>query len=187
MKQVGVIVFPTDTVYGIACSIQDLESMERIFQIKKRPHTQPLPILFSTLESIHPYVVLTQDVIRISQYFWPGALTLIVKTTEKLKKMTGENTVAIRMPDHPDVLHLLDELGPLRTTSLNDSGQKPLSEINEIKEKYSHSVDHIYDFPDKYKSDVASTIIDMTVDPIICIRQGDLTIEHIKQKLYTQK
>lgn len=174
-----VMIFPTDTVYGIGCLIFDLKSINKIYEIKERPQDQKLPVLISTLEMIEPYVYINEIVRIIANKFWPGGLTIILKTKDVVKETTNEDTLAIRMPNNKELLNLIDELGPIRATSLNKHHEKELNDINEIKENYKNLVDEIYEFDFSNSSNVSSTIIDLSNNEVRCVREGELKCQDI--------
>jgi L-threonylcarbamoyladenylate synthase len=182
IKKNKIIILPTDTVYGIGTKINDKESLKKIYQIKKRDFTKPIAILFYSLEQIKDIVIIDIKIIKISLFFWPGALTLIVKTTPSFYNSTKEKKIGIRIPNHKLALNLLKDKGPLRVTSVNDSGQPPLNNFEEILNKYKHQVDYIY--PNNQKnSNTSSTVIDITVPSWRIIRKGNFSLEIIKKVL----
>ena len=89
-----VIIFPTDTVYGIGTPIMDTEGIKRIYDIKGRSFDKPLAVLTDSIESMEPYVVITKAVRKLAQAFG-GGLTLILKTTEQYEEQTGEKTLGL--------------------------------------------------------------------------------------------
>ncbi len=173
-----VIVFPTDTVYGIGTSIYNQKGIDRIYEIKARSIDKKIPVLCSSLNDLKDIIEIDERLIKITDNFWPGALTIIVKTTEKHEEITGEKTLAVRSPNHNELLDLLKKEGPMRVTSLNISGEPPLVNKQLVYEKYSHVVDYIYNFELNFSA-VSSTIIDATGTDLKVLRQGELLLEDI--------
>lgn len=172
-----IIIIPTDTVYGIGTGIDNFEGLKKIYEIKKRPFDKQIPILFSNFNHLKEVIDISPKLVELGSMYWPGALTIICNTTEDYQNQTKEKTLAIRMPANIELLELLEQVGPLRVTSLNNSGEKPLELIDEIKDKYQLIVDQIYEFNNSNLSNVSSTIVDITKDDINIIRQGELIIK----------
>ncbi|MDV3196294.1 MAG: L-threonylcarbamoyladenylate synthase [Candidatus Phytoplasma stylosanthis] len=175
-----IIIFPTDTVYGMGCSIYDKESLNQIYNIKKRPLNKPIIILFSSLEQIKQIGIINEKVKKISNFFWPGPLTLIINSHKKHYQKTQEKKIGIRIPNHLLALKILKQKGPMRTTSVNISGEKPLNNYFQIVKEYHNKVNYIYD-NDEYISCLNSTIIDITTPNLSLIREGEIPFKTIKK------
>ncbi|MDP1891490.1 MAG: L-threonylcarbamoyladenylate synthase, partial [Gemmatimonadaceae bacterium] len=128
LKRGGLVAFPTDTVYGLGADARNSGAVEKIFVVKKRPHTNPLPILIAKKSDLKKY---TRDasvkVKKLTDKFWPGPLTVVLKKKKIISNVVtaGKNSVGVRVPANPVVLTLLQKLGrPLATTSANISGKK---------------------------------------------------------------
>ena len=115
LEKGGVIIFPTDTAYGIGCRIDDKRAVERLFKIRKRPKTQAVPVLVSSIEMAKEYLLpLEKEVEKLMRRFWPGGLTVVYPCQTKrvpLLVRGGERTLGIRMPDHKIPLALIKKLG----------------------------------------------------------------------------
>lgn len=179
MEKGDVIIFPTDTVYGIGCKIYDKKGLDKIFDLKKRPIDKKIPILIPDIVSINNIAKYSHRDLRIMQKFWPGALTVILNTTKEFERLTGDKTIALRIPDHYIALNILNKYGPLRTTSANISGEEPTNDFKKIIEQFSNKVFDIVVDKNPSFSNKASTIIDLTENDIKIIRQGDITIKDI--------
>ncbi|QTX02887.1 L-threonylcarbamoyladenylate synthase [Candidatus Phytoplasma luffae] len=178
-----IIIFPTDTVYGIGCSIYDYKSLQKIYNIKKRPSHKPIIVLCSSLKQLKNIIVLDDKIQKINDFFWPGPLTLIVNTQQNYFNYEQEKKIGIRIPNHPLALKILEQNGPLRVTSLNISGEKPLNDYKQIKKEFFNKVDLIY--PNEQNlSCISSTIIDTTCGEWKYIRKGEITLESIKKIIY---
>lgn len=176
-------IFPTDTVYGLGAKLYDFEAINQIYQLKGRDFNKPISVLCSSFEQIEEFAVLTDEAKKIGTKFWPGALTLILKTNPNYYNLTKEETIGVRIPNHQTALKLINELGPLKTTSINKSGEEPMNDYNEIVETYGHLVKNIYE-NNEIISKTSLTVIDLT-NNFNVIRLGDLTVDELKKKLET--
>lgn len=180
MKKGDVIIVPTDTVYGLATQIFDDEGLKKIYAIKKREPQKKIPVLVANMAQAQTIALLDERAKKLIATFWPGPLTIVLSTTDTYQKKTGEKTVALRAPNHPLLLKILHQHGPLLVTSLNISGEVPLQDFEQIKVEYQHQVDHIYENKQVVNSQISSTIVDLTQkNSIEFIRIGELTKQHI--------
>lgn len=171
------IIFPTDTVYGIGASLYDKENINKIYEIKGRSFNKQLPVLCSSIEQAEEFAILNENALKLAKAFWPGPLTLVLETKEKLFNFSGEKTIAVRIPNHKETLLLLAEVGPLKTTSVNKSNEIPLNDYDTIFEIYNNKVDYIYKNKENSLGQ-ASTIINL-VDEIKVLREGGITFDEI--------
>lgn len=172
-----VIIFPTDTVYGIGTKIFDIEGIKRIYNIKHRPLDKPLACLCYDLEQIKSIAVVNDVAIKLINKFLPGPLTLILKAKPEVKEKLGYETIGVRIPNHQLALSILKENGPMLTTSVNDSGYKPINEYEEIVIKYSNLVEDIYNSYEK-SSNLSSTVVKL-IDDIEILRVGQISLSDI--------
>ncbi|MDT8336780.1 MAG: L-threonylcarbamoyladenylate synthase [Candidatus Izemoplasmatales bacterium] len=169
-----IIIFPTDTVYGIGCLYDDLEAVKRIFEIKQRDYSKPMAILCSTIGMVKNVVdedtVLDKKLIE----YWPGKLTLIFKKNKNISDIITANkdSVGVRIPNHEISLNLLKKFGPMVVTSLNLSSEPAIIKFDNVL-KYETRVDYIVDGGDLNSE--ASTVYD-TINKIT-LRQGDIIIK----------
>ena len=171
-----VIVFPTDTVYGLGAMINDKEGIDKIYQIKQRNYSKPLSILVSN-KDVSPYIYDNKKVVDLIDKYWPGALTIIAKKKDIVSDYitSGLNTVGLRMPNNEISLKIINHFGPLATTSVNISGDEPLNDINEIEEYFGDVVDYIVIDKTKF-SKVSSTVVQCVDDGYKVIRNGDIKL-----------
>ncbi len=169
-----VIIFPTDTVYGIGTPIFDIEGIKRIYEIKKRPKEKPLACLCADLEQIKSIAYLNDKAIKLINKFLPGALTLILNAKEEVINKIGYKTIGVRIPNSKIALNILKENGPMLTTSVNESGSVPLNEYDEIKRDYNDLVDYIYD-TNTHSSNVSSTVVLINDNEFKILRLGEIT------------
>lgn len=176
----NLIIFPTDTVYGIGCPIFEVESIKKIYAIKHRSLDKPLACLCYDLEQIKKIAFVTEPIQRLIETFMPGALTIILKAKPEVTEKIGYPTIGIRIPDSKVALAILKEKGPMLTTSVNESGEVPLNDFNEIEALYKNVVDQIYP-PIEASSNISSTVIDCTTEQIHLLREGTITINQINK------
>ncbi len=181
LKKNSVVIFPTDTVYGMGCLINDDKATQKIYQIKGRDQTKELVVLCSSLEEVKQLAVLSKKAEKIAETFWPGALTIILNSSEKYYKMTGKKTVGVRIPNNDTALNLIKINGPLKTTSVNKSNHPPLNDIVKIKEQFSELVDYIYEEENKNYLNISSTTISLIDNEIEFLRIGSISKERIME------
>lgn len=177
-----VIIFPTDTVYGIGTKIFDIDGINKIYDIKKRPKDKPLACLCSSLEQIKSIAVVTKEAEALIKKFLPGALTLILESKEEVYNKIGYKTIGVRIPNCKLALDILNENGPMLTTSVNESGFKPINEYELIVKEYENVVDKIYESNEK-SSNLSSTVVLLTNDDIKILREGEITLSMINDCL----
>lgn len=175
LQQGGLVAFPTDTLYALGAHAFKDEAIEKVYQVKHRPKNMALPLLLSNaLEMELVSVNISQSTWDFAERFWPGALTLILhKAPSVSPKITaGGETVAVRVPDHPTALKLIEYTGvPLTGTSANKSGEANPITASEVRRQIGKKLGLILD--NEYISlNNASTIVDMTSDIPRIIRQG---------------
>jgi len=182
MKNGDLIIIPTDTVYGLAARLYDDEALEKIYQIKGRDKSKPIPILCSKMSDLLP-IAETNIVSRaIMKNLWPGALTIVMPTTKQFFEMTGEKTIAARVPNHPVARELIEKYGVLRVSSLNKSGQEPMTDLRQIRNVFGPYVVEIH--PQEFdQSDISSTIIDLTTNEVKILREGTITMDDLQNAL----
>ena len=177
-----VIIFPTDTVYGIGTQIFDLEGIERIYKIKNRPLDKPLACLCANLKQIDEIAIITEDAKKLINKFLPGALTLILESKDIVKEKIGYKTIGVRIPNSKIALNILEENGPMLTTSVNDSGEAPMNSYDEIVNKYNNLVDVIYD-NDQPILEIPSTVVKIDRKGLSILREGAIKKEAILEIL----
>lgn len=142
-----IFIYPTDTVYGIGCNVNYKESIQRIYEIKKRSPSKPFSIIVPSLEWIEENCKVSKNGMRFIASLLPGPYTLIlkVKNYEALKAVSREGKIGIRMPKNifTDLIRSLNIL--FITTSANVSGEKPASSVKEIPQDVKGRVDYIID------------------------------------------
>ena len=172
LRSGAVIVYPTDTVYGMGCDLLNKKAIERIYQYKKMPRQKPLTFICSDLAQVSEYAQVSNAAYKLMKRLLPGPFTVILKATREVPKVmvSKQQTVGIRVPDHSICLDLVKGLGhPIVNTSASVSLEEVVSDPLSIQEQF-HLVDlMLADGP--MESD-PSTVIDFTGDEPIIIRDG---------------
>lgn len=148
LRNDGVIVYPTDTTYGIGCSIFSRRGIERIYRIKEREKGKPMSFICSSISEISRYARVDDRVFKILKKTLPGPYTFILEATRIVPDlvMTRQKTVGIRMPDNPVCRALVEQLGnPVITTSANRSGSEPIGDPHLIHDEFGNLVDLVID------------------------------------------
>jgi len=181
LRKGGVIAFPTDTVYGLGADAFNPTAVERIYEIKDRPKHRQLPLLIADVERL---ATLAKPIPEIAWFlarrFWPGGLTLVLPKTDSLPAyLASGSTIAVRVPDHPVCLALIQHLGnPVIGTSANISGQPAALTAEEIGQQLGGKIDFIIN-GGKCPGGKESTVVDVTRESPIILRQGIIPSDEI--------
>ncbi len=181
MRGGGVIIYPTDTVYGLGCDITKKGGIERIERIKGRDPKKPMSFVCADLSHISEYAVVSNFAYRVLKRFLPGPYTFILEATRQVPKilLTKRKTVGIRIPDHPVCNDLVKTLGnPVISTSANLSGLEPIGNPDELEEEMGSRVDLILDCGTL--SRLPSTVISLVDDQVEIIREGSGPVDYFK-------
>lgn len=179
----GVIIFPTDTVYGIACNCFSEKAIKKVFDIKKRPENKPINVLSNSLDKIKLVSrnINEKEEFLINKYM-PGALTIILDKNEKVSDIltAGLDTIGVRIPKNNISLRILENVSyPLATTSANISGDSAGIKISDFLKEFDGVVDAIIDGGETDLK-VASTIVRVESDnKLKIIREGTLKIKEM--------
>lgn len=168
----GLIVFPTDTVYGIGCRPDVASATARLFGAKERPRGLTLPVLAGSTAAARAIARFDDRADRLAFALWPGALTMVLPRTPVSESwdLGGEEaTIGVRVPDHPMALALL-AAGPLATTSANRSGEPPATTCDALVEVFGEAVD-VYLCQDDALAGAASTVVSL-VGELEIVRVG---------------
>jgi L-threonylcarbamoyladenylate synthase len=182
LKQGGVVIFPTDTAFGIGCRIDDEAAIRRLFTARKRPEQQATPVLGSSLAQFSPYLKeVPEEVVRtLIKPFWPGALTIVLPcNTENVPQLVrgGTETLGVRVPNHLTALDIINGVGvPIIGTSANFHGESTPYAFSELDPALTKLVDLVV--PGECSVKQASTVIDCTVIPWKILRQGAIKVEN---------
>ena len=174
LREGGVIAFPTDTVYGLGADAFNLQAVKRVYEIKNRPEHLPFPLLIANTAQ---FTTVAEPVSGIAWFlakrFWPGGLTLVLPKMVSLPPYLAKgSTVAVRIPNNPICLALIEHLGrPIIGTSANISGRASAVTAYEVRQQLGDKVDLIID-GGKCPGGKESTIVDATHEVPVILRQG---------------
>lgn len=183
IKKGGLVVFPTETVYGLGANALDSEAIKKVFLAKGRPQDNPLIVHISDYKHISSLVLNISDLAKKLMYnFWPGPLTIILKKSNKIPSITsaGLDSIGIRMPSNIIARKLIKAAGvPIAAPSANISGKPSTTEVEHCIEDLEGKVDYIIG-GEKCKFGLESTVLDCTVYPPCILRPGAITLEMLK-------
>lgn len=185
IRKGGLVVYPTDTVYGLGANPLDEQAVLKVFQVKERSLDKPLPILISNINVATKLGYLDNRALKLIKVFWPGALTIIVEKKEVVPTILtgGRKGVGLRMPNYKITLELAKlSGGAIVGTSANKSGFKAARTANQALKILNGKVDLILDAGPS-PGGVPSTIIDLTVDPPSILRLGPIYPDQIEEVL----
>ena len=179
IKNGGIVIFPTDTVYGIGCNPYNENAVNKIYKIKSREKIKSLPVLAYSLEIVKKIAHIDPFTEKIIEKYWPGSLTLILELTDqKLKKSLNlDNKIAIRIPDSKCTLKLLEKCSLLVGTSANISGNSSYTNPDECLKNIKNY--DVFLNGGTITSKGESTIIEIENEEIKMIREGVLKMENI--------
>jgi L-threonylcarbamoyladenylate synthase len=178
----GVVVFPTQHLYGLGVDAFNPEAIEGIFRIKQRSYQKPLLILIKHRSELKRIVrVVTPAAACIMDNFWPGGVTIVLEAKPGLSvKLTANtNKIGVRLPAHPVAAALVNTLkNPITGTSANVSGNAGCAKISDLDLTIRDRADLILD-AGPLPTGVGSTVVDVTVDPVKILREGSVYEESI--------
>ena len=180
LQEGKVIAIPTDTVYGIACLVDNPIAIKRIYKFKGREKAKAIPVLISEYGQLLCIAEeLNECAQKLAKNFWPGALTLIVSRNPELPDILSPyTTIGVRMPKHDWLRKLINQSGPLAATSANLSGASNPRTSDEVLDQLEGKIEIIMDGGTCHKG-IPSTIVDCTGEKIRFLREGGLSKEAI--------
>ena len=184
LKQGGIVAFPTDTVYGLGACANIPQAVERVYQVKERPQNMALPLLLAHTSQISEVAELVPEIAwLLADKFLPGALTIVLYKSNSVSDIitAGGKTVAIRVPAHPVPVALAQGLGaPIVGTSANLSGKPSALTAGEVYSQFGDKIDLVID-GGRCPGGRESTIIDVTGETPVVLREGAISREELKQ------
>jgi len=176
----GIIIYPTDTLYALGVDIFNEVAVKRVFALKNRPLSVPLPVAVSSVDEIEHIAFIDERIRKVATQFLPGPLTLILKKKPHVSDIVTANSdkVAVRIPDHHLALDLLSEVGPLTATSANVHRMKTPVIIKNIKMQFTADDISAYLDAGRLKG-LPSTIVDLTCKKPLIMREGSVTKREI--------
>jgi L-threonylcarbamoyladenylate synthase len=179
----GLVAFPTETVYGLGADAQNAEAVARIFEVKKRPLFDPLIVHVHSAEAASNWVMEWPDLARqLAAAFWPGPLTLVLKKSGKIPDLVtaGQETVGIRVPEHPMAQALLALAGPVAAPSANLFGRVSPTTAQHVVEQLGKSIDGILD-GGPCSVGVESTVVAISSGVAVLLRPGGIPLEALEE------
>ena len=184
LSQGGLVVFPTETVYGLGANALDKDAVKKIFEAKGRPQDNPLIVHVSHMKDIDVLVrEITPIAKKIMDKFWPGPITIILKKKEIIPNETsaGLDSIGIRMPSNKIAMELISMAGvPIAAPSANLSGKPSPTDVETCIEDLYGKVNMILG-GDNSEVGVESTVVDCTTEPACVLRPGGITLEMLKE------
>jgi L-threonylcarbamoyladenylate synthase len=189
LKRGELVVFPTDTVYGVGCDPYDTSAIARIYAAKGRSAQKALPLLLAGVEYLDRVAVEVPGAAKeLGGAFWPGALTLVVPRRPELPELlSGNATIAVRVPDHDDLRELIKGCGGfIAATSANLSGQPDATNAEAARDYLADWVAVVID-GGPVRGGLPSTVVDCTVSPARVLREGAIPSGDIYSVLGEQR
>jgi len=178
----GIVVFPTETVYGLGALADSKFGPHEIFEVKVRPSHLPIPLLVETEDALDTWGVdVPQYAHNIAHRYWPGAVTIVVRASAKVPRdfRASDGTIGLRSPDHEVVRELLSAAGgPIFATSANTHGNPAPNSFAEVEPRILEAADLIIDGGDT-QHQMASTVVLCTGEEPIIVREGAISTEDI--------
>lgn len=180
LEEGAIVIFPTETAYGIATDALDEESVDKVYRAKHRPREKGLTVIVDSLETAKQYAELSESEKKIVEEFMPGPLTLIAEKKEVVPDNLNEKFV-FRISSG-DIASKLAEFGPITATSANISGENTSYAVKDISDELLEKADYVIDAGELEKRPT-STIIELKDDEVIVHREGSIKKEEIEKVL----
>ena len=181
LKRCGIVIFPTDTVFGIGCRIDDEMAVEKLFKIKRKPEERVAPVLIDSIKMAQKYLEpIPKDVVKkLIKPYWPGGLTIVLRCIpDKVPvRLQGRSkTLGIRMPNYGSLLKIIEGVGaPIVGSSANSFGDEAPDKFSKINKKLISRVDFV--LTGKCTKKVPSTVVDCTKKPWRILREGAVKLD----------
>ncbi len=179
----GLIVAPTDTIYGLLADGFKPWAIARVFDLKNRPRSMPLPILVSRPKQAWALCgSVPPEALRLALAFWPGALTMVLPENPELDWTLGERngTIALRMPARDDLLEIIARTGPVAGTSANITGQPTPRTARDVQKVFGDQVS-LYLDGGPSKEETGSTIVDLSGEELQVLREGPISAAQVRE------
>jgi L-threonylcarbamoyladenylate synthase len=184
VRKGGVVIYPTETVYGLGCDPLNVEAVKRVLEIKGT-RKSPLPILASNIDYVEKLAVVPRNGKCLAEKFWPGQLTMVCPKKTVLSDVVtfGLDTVGIRIPDSRVALHLIILSGGLLVgSSANRTGELPPRRIEDVSDELEDIVDVVLDGGTAMKG-TPSTVVDLTSEKPKILREGPISLKEVLDAL----
>ncbi len=179
LKSGDLIVYPTDTLYALGADISYDDTVKKVFQVKNRPFSNPLPVAVADFDEMTKIAFTNDNVKKVVEHFLPGPLTIILRLKDSVSHVItgGLDKIAVRIPNNDIALDLLSAFGPLTVTSANIHGEKTPYVIKDIMMQFNTEVS-VYLDGGKLAGE-PSTIVDLTLEKPTIVRKGLITNKQI--------
>lgn len=178
LKSSGIVIFPTDTAFGIGCRMDDENAVSKLFDLRRRPLEKAVPVLADSIEMVKEYVSeIPDDAKLLMEQYWPGALTIVLKANSNVSLLVrgGGDTVGFRIPNNDTVQTIIAGVGvPILGPSANFAGEKTPFEFEDLDRELIKLVDFVVSGECTIKK--PSTVIDCSQKPFRVLREGAITI-----------
>ncbi|KYH37434.1 MAG: Sua5/YciO/YrdC/YwlC family protein [Candidatus Bathyarchaeota archaeon B24] len=182
LRNGGLVVYPTETCYGLGAAVDDLRAVERVYRVKRRPFDRPLTVIVADVEMWSRYAYITPEASKLIRRFLPGPLTIILWKKPTVPDLVNPDRIGARISSHPVAQALVERLGkPITATSANLHGGPNPYKVEEVCE----GVDLVLDYGELPRRP-PSTIVDLTVKPPAVYRaypDGPFTSEEVLKAL----
>lgn len=186
LKNGGIIVYPTETVYGIGCDPLDMEAYDRVQRLKKRMEYKPMLLLAYSLNHVEEMAGSLSEIPRkLAEKFWPGPLTIIIKPRKNFPEylLGPSHGAAFRVSSHPVAASLAKEFRrPIISTSANITGQAPMVTYEKALNTFENIVDIVIG-THEILTGKPSTVVDLTSGHFSLVRKGNITLSQLKKEL----
>ena len=175
-----VLIYPTETLWGMGASIESQKAILKIFELKKRKTTQPISLLIRDIEMAKKYAMLEEPVLTYMNRLWPGPVTFVVPCSLLVPKEVhaGTNYIGLRCSTHPFLQELMQKINvAITSTSANISNKEPISKIDQIDSLFNKDI-YCVSSNDLLKGP-GSTIVKWNGSELICLREGILPFDQI--------
>jgi len=179
----GLVVFPTETIYGLGASAFNVEAVKKIFKAKGRPNDNPLIVHIADKDEVYLLASKIPEVAwKLMDKFWPGPLSIVLKKKEIVSDevTAGLKTVAIRMPQNKIALELIRRAGPIAAPSANISTKPSGTSVKHVIQDFNGKVDCIISSNDS-EIGLESTVISLATNPPLLLRPGKITLEQLRE------
>jgi L-threonylcarbamoyladenylate synthase len=186
LKRGEVIVFPTETLYGLGADALNSRAVEKVFQLKGRDRNNPIPVLVADPVMLDAVVAaIPSRAKKLMDCFWPGPLTLVLPARKDIPKplVNTNGGIGVRISSQPIASQLVASLGrPLTATSANPSGQEPARTVDEAKGYFSDTIEFFID-GGRLESKTGSTVVEVLNSEVKIIREGEITASALAQAI----
>jgi L-threonylcarbamoyladenylate synthase len=180
----GIIAYPTETFYGLGADATNEKAIEKIFVVKGRNFKNPVSLIIGQADDIYPLVQdVPQTAKKLMAAFWPGALTIVFLAADKISPLltAGSGKIGLRVSSHPIAMGIVQKLKkPLTATSANLTGAPECTRASEVAQQIGDKIDAIVDLGST-PGTAGSTIIDITCDPPVILREGTISRKTIEK------